>query len=125
MQFISLSFIIKRIKTIIYMMKDKSVPKRKKALIIVGIVYLLLPFDLIPPIIPILGFLDDFILWVFILGHLRDELNKYWVGDDEIKPTTKKYRGKNVINDVDFEVCEDETCTSEESNKDCKEDCRK
>jgi len=105
-------------------MKDKSVPKRKKALIIVGVVYLLLPFDLIPPIIPILGFLDDFILWVFILAHLRDELNKYWVGD-EIKPTNKKYRGKNVINDVDFEVCEDETCTSEESNKGCKEDCRK
>ncbi len=121
MQFLSFSFIVKRIKTIICMMKDKSVPKRKKALIVAGVIYLLLPIDLIPPIIPILGFLDDFILWLFILNHLREELNKYWVGDDNVKPTTKKYRGKNVINDVNFEVCEEEKDTCEEAKEDCNE----
>ena len=42
------------------MMADKTVPKRKKALIVFGIIYLFLPIDLIPPILFPIGWIDDF-----------------------------------------------------------------
>lgn len=105
MQFIFLRVLIKRIKAIRFFMKDKAVPKRKKFLIVLGIVYLLLPVDLIPPFVPVFGFLDDIILWGFILYYLRDELDRYWIGEKEVSPA-KKFRGKKIINDVNFEVKE-------------------
>lgn len=88
------------------MMKDKSVPKRKKALIIAGIIYLVLPVDLIPPILFPIAWVDDLILWIWILWHLRDELDKYWLGDKPVD-LSKNYRGKTIINDVDYEVKDD------------------
>ena len=103
MQFLGFRVIIRRIKAIRFMMKDKSVPKRKKALIIVGIIYLLLPFDLIPPILFPIAWVDDLILWLWILWHLREELDKYWLGGKKVD-LSKKYRGKTVIDDVEYEV---------------------
>ena len=41
------------------MMADKTVPKTKKALIIAGIAYLFLPFDLIPAMVFPLSLIDD------------------------------------------------------------------
>ena len=56
MQFLGIRVLLRRVKAIRFMMADKTVPKRKKALIIFGIIYLLLPIDLIPPILfPIAG----------------------------------------------------------------------
>ncbi|MCR5482597.1 MAG: DUF1232 domain-containing protein [Clostridia bacterium] len=103
MQFIGLRVILRRIKAIRFMMADKSVPKRKKALIIFGLIYLVLPVDLIPPVIFPIGFLDDLILWLWILIHLRDELDKYWLGE---KPDdlSKKYKNKDIIEDASYEV---------------------
>ncbi|MEG0662984.1 MAG: DUF1232 domain-containing protein, partial [Anaerovoracaceae bacterium] len=75
--FIGWRVIIKRIKAIRFMMKDKSVPKRKKALVVVGIIYLFLPIDLIPPILFPIAWIDDLILWIFILYHLRETLDQY------------------------------------------------
>ena len=76
MQFLGFRVIFKRIKAIRFMMKDRSVPKRKKALIIAGIIYLFLPVDLIPPILFPIAWVD----------------------------LSKKYRGKTVIDDVEYEV---------------------
>lgn len=103
MQFLGFRVIFKRIKAIRFMMKDKSVPKRKKALIIAGIIYLFLPFDLIPPVLFPIAWIDDLILWLWILWHLREELDKYWLGGRQVD-LSKKYRGKTVINDVEYEV---------------------
>lgn len=110
MQFISFAILGKRIKVIKHMMRDKSVSFGKKALIVFGLVYLVLPFDLIPPIIPVFGFLDDLILWLFILDYLKEELDKYWIGKDpatNVKNGKQKYRGKNVVDGVEYEVWED------------------
>jgi len=106
MHFISFRVILNRIKAIKFMMKDKSVSKRKKALIIVGIIYLFLPIDLIPPILFPIAWIDDLILWLVILWYLRSELDKYWLGEKEVD-LSKKYRGKDVIDDVDYEVKKD------------------
>ena len=105
MQFFGLQVLIKRIKAIRFMMADKSVPKRKKALIILGIIYIFLPVDLIPPILFPIAWVDDLILWLLILWYLSSELDKYWTGG-KTKDFSKKYRGKTCVDDVEYEVNE-------------------
>lgn len=99
--FIGWKVIIKRIKAIKFMMKDPTVKRRKKALIIVGIIYLFLPFDLIPPILFPIAWIDDLILWIWILYHLRKTLDKYWMGE---KPRDYSKKYKDSITDVEYEV---------------------
>ena len=106
MQFLGFRVLIKRIKAIRFMMADKAVPRRKKAIIIAGIIYLFLPIDIVPPIIFPFGFIDDIIVWLLILWYLSSELDKYWLGE---KPTdlSKKYRKKDIVDDVEFDVEDD------------------
>lgn len=120
MQFISFAVLGKRIKVIKYLMRDKSVSFGKKALIVFGLVYLVLPVDLIPPIVPVFGFLDDLILWLFILDYLKEELDQYWVGKDpatNVRNGKKKYRGKDVVDGVEYEVREDGDGPAEDGRK--------
>lgn len=117
MQFLGFQVIFKRIKAIRFMMKDKSVPKRKKALIIAGIIYLFLPIDLIPPVLFPIAWVDDLILWLWILWHLREELDKYWLGEKQVD-LSKKYRGKTVINNVEYEVKDKDKGRNKDKDKD-------
>lgn len=105
--FISFRTLIKRITVIRFMMADKAVPKRKKLLVVLGIIYLFLPIDLIPPVLFPIAWVDDLILWVWILWHLRDTLDQYWMGEKEIN-LKENFRGKNVVDDVDFTVDDDD-----------------
>ena len=100
MRLIAFAEIIRRVKVIPMFLKDPKESKVKKALIVFGLVYLLLPFDLIPPIIPVFGWLDDLILWIFILDHLKTELDRY---DVSAPNSVSKYRGRNVV-DVTYTV---------------------
>ena len=111
-QFLLFTIIGRRIKAIPYMMRDKSVPFRKKALIVLGIIYLLSPVQIIPPVLFPIGQLDSLLLWVWILWYLKDELDKYWIGEKQ-QDLSKKYRNKTVIDDVDFEIKGDEKDESE------------
>lgn len=106
MHLIGFRVILRRIKAIKFMMRDKSVPLRKKALVVFGIIYLFLPIDIIPIVIFPVSWIDDFILWVWILWHLRDTLDAYWIGE-KATDLSREYRDKNVINDVDFKVEKD------------------
>ena len=108
MQFIFLQVLLKRIKAIRPFLKDKEVPLRKKIIIVAGIIYLLSPIDLIPAPILIFGFVDDIVIWSFIIWYFKDELDKYWMGDDSVKPA-QKFHGKNIIDDVNFKVEDDES----------------
>ena len=117
MQFFGIRVLIKRIKAIRFMMADKTVPKRKKALIIAGIVYLFLPIDLIPPIIFPFGILDDIIVWALILWYLSSELDKYWIGEKP-KDYSRKFRGKNVVDDVEYDV--DDVTTEPEASEEAR-----
>ena len=107
MNYISLRVILKRLRAIRAMMKSPEVSKWKKALVIFGIVYLLLPVDLIPPFLFPFGVVDDLILWIFIILHLKDTLDRFWLGD-------KISDRKNDIDDIEFEV-EDSSSESTES----------
>ena len=102
MQFFGFRVLIKRLKAIRFMM---AVPWYKKALVIAGIVYLFLPFDIIPPILFPFGIIDDIIVWLLILWYLSSELDKYWIGEKP-KDYSRKFRGKNVVDDVEYDVDE-------------------
>jgi uncharacterized membrane protein YkvA (DUF1232 family) len=97
---------MKRLIAIKSMMKDPNVKRRKKLLVLLGIFYVFMPFDLIPTVIFPVGFLDDLILWLWILYHLRETLDTYWLGEKTVD-LSKEYRGKTIINDVDYEVKEE------------------
>ncbi|MDO4869955.1 MAG: DUF1232 domain-containing protein [Bacillota bacterium] len=111
MQFLGFRVLFRRVKAIRFMMADKTVPKRKKAIIIAGIVYLFLPLDIIPPFIFPVGIIDDIVVWLLILWYLRHELDKYWNGE-KVTDLSKKYHGKQMVDDVEYEV--DEGSESEE-----------
>ena len=103
MQFISFRVLSRRIKAISSMMKDKPVPKRKKLLIVRGIIYLFLPIDLIPPVLFPFGFLDDLVLWIWIIWHLKDTLDQYWVGEKEVD-LSRDFKNKDIVEGVEFTV---------------------
>ena len=103
MQFISFRVLSRRIKAISSMMKDKTVPKRKKLLIVLGIIYVFLPIDLIPPVLFPFGFLDDLVLWIWIIWHLKDTLDQYWVGEKEVD-LSRDFKNKDIVEGVEFTV---------------------
>lgn len=103
MQFITFRIMSRRIKAVSYMMKDKKVPIRKKLLIVFGIVYLFLPVDLIPPVLFPFGFIDDIVLWIWIIWHLKDTLDEYWAEEKDIDPS-KDFKDKDIVEGVEFTV---------------------
>lgn len=107
MNFWSLRVILSRFKAIRFMMADKTVPKSKKAIIILGIAYLFLPFDLIPAMVFPLSLIDDVVVWLVIIWYLRKELDVYWTGEKKYD-LAKKFRNRDIVDDVEFEV-EDDT----------------
>ena len=108
MHYIGFGIIFRRIKALFYLLKDKTVPVRKKALVIFGIVYLFLPVDLIPPILFPFGFVDDLILWIYIIWHLKDELDSYWIGEKD-SDLSKNFRDKNMVEGVEFNIDEEDS----------------
>ena len=115
MHHITLRVLLKRIGALFYLLKDKTVPLRKKVLVVFGIIYLLTPVDLIPPVLFPFAIVDDAILWVYILWHLADELDKYWVGEKK-EDLSKKFRDKTLVEGVKFNI-EDNVKTDVEDDK--------
>lgn len=111
MRFKAFFTLIRRIKAIKYFLKDPSVSKIKKFMIIFGIIYLISPIDLIPA--PVLGFsiIDDLALWGIILSYLSSELDKYEVSaksPSDIIKEKKQFKGKTVIESEGREVEDNE-----------------
>ena len=55
----------------------KEVPWKLIAAIVFAISYLLLPLDVIPDIIPVVGFADDLTVFGFVLAGFAAELDSY------------------------------------------------
>jgi uncharacterized membrane protein YkvA (DUF1232 family) len=67
--------------------KDPRVPKRVKYEVAAAAAYLVMPFDLIPDFIPVLGQLDDVAVvgWAvrrLLLGAGESVLREHWRGSD-------------------------------------------
>ena len=68
------------------LIRDPRVPRRSKALLLVGAAWVASPIDLIPEFIPVLGPLDDAVVAALILRHLlrtagREVISEHWQGD--------------------------------------------
>ena len=107
MQYISFRMILGRIKAIKAMMADKTVPKRKKLLIVLGLVYLVMPLDIAPIVLGPVAAVDDIVLWLWILWNLKDTLDAYWIGE-KVDDFSKDFSGKNLVEGVEFNVDEEE-----------------
>ena len=102
-QYITFRVLWKRIKAIRFMMMDKSVSRGKKLLVILGIIYLVLPVDIIPPVLFPIGFLHALVLWCAILYYLKDTLDTYWMGEKPVD-YSKKYDDAIEADEYDVEV---------------------
>jgi uncharacterized membrane protein YkvA (DUF1232 family) len=88
-------------------MQDPETPKKKKFLIIFGIIYLLSPIDLVPEPVFGVGFIDDIILWVFLITYLGASLDKYEEAEPLPRRRRRKFEGKDVY-EAEGRVVEDE-----------------
>lgn len=113
MRYLSLAILGKRIRYLRKFLFDSAVPKRKKLLVIFGIIYLLAPIDLVPEVVLGFGFIDDIVLWLFILNYLAGELDSYWreaengPREEAAVNARKAFKGKVIINSTGSQVDED------------------
>jgi len=56
---------------------DRSVPLTRKLLLLLGVLYIVVPFDITPDFIPLLGWLDDIGVGAFLWYYLKSELMSY------------------------------------------------
>jgi uncharacterized membrane protein YkvA (DUF1232 family) len=77
------------IKLVFRLVRDKRVPARPKAILVMLGAYLASPIDLIPDFIPGLGYVDDLVLAAFaldqILNRVPDQVvREHWDGDEDV-----------------------------------------
>lgn len=94
--------VFKRIGTFFKYVLDKKVPFYKKIIIILGFLYLLLPFDIIPDPVLGLGIIDDITILIFIFNMYSNELNKYEENNVSKSPINDK-----IVKDVHYTVKDD------------------
>ncbi len=58
---------LSRLKTVIALMRNPKVSKLPKVLVVGAILYALMPFDAVPDMAPVVGWLDDL---TFLIGAL-------------------------------------------------------
>lgn len=92
------------------LMRDRRVPLRAKLIVPAAIVYLIVPFDIIPDIIPISGLLDDILALIisvalFVAIVPREVLSEHLGRSDRSNAATKP-QGKVI--DGDYRVIDDD-----------------
>lgn len=67
----------------------RSVEGKNVVIILAGMIYFLSPIDLIPDILPVIGFADDIALISFIYNSVSEELEKFesWLLNQKIEVT--------------------------------------
>jgi len=91
---------------------DKRVPAKKKVFIGGIIAYMMMPLDIIPDFIPIIGMVDDLVLAVYGLNMLLNDIDKKilmdnWSGEGDIlellqkiSATAENFLDKNVLSRI-------------------------
>jgi uncharacterized membrane protein YkvA (DUF1232 family) len=59
-------------------MTDEAVPWYKKSIVVAALVYFITPFDAIPDLLPLVGYLDDFGVIAAVLAFLGKEIQPYY-----------------------------------------------
>jgi len=68
----------KDIKALFYYMRDSYVPLYRKAIVVAGLIYFIVPLDAVPDFAPIVGYLDDLGVITSLLRYLGKELVPYY-----------------------------------------------
>lgn len=68
-----------KIKTLYAMMRDKefAMAWSSKTLVIAGLLYFISPVDLLPDVIPVLGYIDDAFVISLVMNALTSEIERY------------------------------------------------
>ena len=69
------------------LVRDPSLPRPVKIALIAAAVYLVSPIDLVPDVIPVLGYVDDLLLGAIVLDGVlnfvdRDLVLRHWPGSE-------------------------------------------
>ncbi len=59
-------------------MTDEAIPWYKKSIVVAALVYFIMPFDAIPDMLPLIGYLDDFGVIAAVLAFLGKEIKPYY-----------------------------------------------
>jgi len=86
---LNLTKLTNRVKVIVRMLKAyvkgeyKMLPWKSLIILVAALFYFVTPLDLIPDVIPVTGYIDDFtvVLWVF--RTLQDDINEFIVWENE------------------------------------------
>ncbi len=91
---------------------DKRVPAKKKAIVGGIIAYMIMPFDIIPDFIPIIGHIDDLVLVVLGLNMVLNDIDEKilldnWSGEarlldvlQRITATAEQFLDKNLLSRI-------------------------
>jgi len=92
------------IKLIGRLLKDPRVPRRAKITLGLAAAYVMSPIDLVPEVIPVLGWADDVIIVMFALDSLieragRSVVEEHWDGPGDLLSLVRDVVGlsRNVI----------------------------
>ncbi len=80
------------------LLSDKRTPIKAKIFIYSAIFYLLLPIDIIPDFIPVIGQLDDLLIVPFLLGLAYKSIPKNLIKEYEAKSSARAGRKSNLSN---------------------------
>ena len=99
-------------RLLIRLMLDRRVPLGLKMLLPAAVAYIILPFDLVPDFLPLLGRIDDLLalllaLVLFVGLAPRDVVTEHLRGGRESKPATSPQDGHKVI-DGKYRVVDDD-----------------
>lgn len=77
------------IKLFTRLLRDPRVPRRTKLVVVAALGYVVSPVDLLPELIPVIGFTDDILLVSFALNHLvrvagEDVVLEHWDGPRDL-----------------------------------------
>lgn len=86
-----------------YAFKSPNTPKKAKLTIAGALGYLILPLDVIPDFIPVVGFADDSAVIIYAVYQVLSHI------DDEVKGQAKAQLVKIFGNEVDLEKLEEPT----------------
>ena len=77
------------VKLVLRLMRDRRVPPRSKALLVLLAGYLVSPVDVLPDLIPGLGQLDDVVIAAFALDQILNRVPnevvlEHWDGEEDV-----------------------------------------
>ena len=86
------------IKLVSRLLKDRRVPRRSKIILGLAAAYVASPVDLIPEIVPVIGWADDVIIMLFAIDHLIDRagpeiIDEHWDGPVDLLSLTREAMG--------------------------------